>query len=224
MFKCFKKRERTPSTTPDQIDDVIQQPQSEIRRVAIIPGHTPNKWGMRTYNNQREFQLNRRIVDIINAEMIPNGKQVFKYLREEGSYSSAMRTLAKQLEKDKIDLAIEFHFNAAGVPEARGCEMLIKHGADKTANYANLMIDGFSTQFDIVKRREYKGVRGIKALKKNDRGSTFVFEAEKRGVMAMLFEPFFGDYQTEDTAQFLDEEDFGVRKMADFWIKMIRAL
>lgn len=224
MFNCFKKRDRGPSTTPDQIDEVVSQPNPKIKRIAIIPGHTARSWGMKTYNNQKEFQWNRKLVDILNEEIHPSGKQVFKYLRQEGSYSTAMKILAKQLQQDKIDLAIEFHLNAAGVPEARGCEMLIKSGADKTAKQAAFLIEGFSLQFDIVKRREYKGIRGIKALESNDRGSTFVYEAEKRGVMAMLFEPFFGDYQTEDSAQFLDEKDFGVRKMADFWIKMIKVL
>lgn len=224
MFNCFKRRDRGQATTPDQIDDVIQQELGSIRKIAIIPGHTVKSPGMLTYNDQREFQICRRVVDTLNAEIPANGKQVYKFLREEIGYRSAMKRLAQQCADAKIDLAIEFHLNAAGIPEARGCEMLILDGKDKTANVAKEIIEKFSIQFHIVRRREYKGIRGIKALKPGSRGGGFVEEMEKRGVMAMIFEPFFGDYETPDSSQFLSQPDFGVRKMADFWKKVIKEI
>jgi len=179
---------------------------------------------METYNNIREFDWNNKLVDAILKEGEVKPIRLIKYLRQSGSYSAANKALVKQMKKDNIHLAIEFHINAAGIPEARGCEMLIKNGADSTAKRAAYIMASFSDAFAILRRRQYKGARGVMGLNSGDRGSGFLFEAEKNGISAMIFEPFFGDYKTPDSGQFLSEDDFGIEKMAKFWIKIISRL
>ena len=224
MFKCFKRKDRGPSTTPDQIEEVVNRPPLKIKRIALIAGHTDKKFGTVSYNGLKEFFWNQKVIDQIANRWDFNGKVILLYRRQYGSYSRAMKELAKQCERDKIDLAIEFHLNAAGIPEARGFEFLIKHGADDTAKIASHIADVFRHRFEIVPRGTYKGLRGVKGLKSNDRGSSFCLEMEKRGIKAFLFEPFFCDYKTSESEIFLEQKDFGVQNMADFWIQTIKGL
>lgn len=222
MFCFKKKKDRGPETTPDQVLDVIEIQSKTIKRIAFIPGHTAKKPGMRTYNELTEFHFNQRIIDKLYHS--PGNGGIFHFRRQDIPYQKAMKALARQCQEARIDLAIELHINAAGIPEARGCETLIKHGADRTAQLSSVIIEKFSQEFDIQRRREYKGIKGIKALKPGDRGSSFVYEMEKRGIMGIVFEPFFGDYRTDDSSQFLDDPEKGIDKMVTFWKRVLKMI
>ena len=217
MFSCFKKKDRGPSETkPVEYVETVG-----VKTIALIAGHQENG-GARAYNEAEENEVNSRLVEEIIRSM-PNHKIITRK-RGHGSYSSEMKKHAKFCRDNKAEIAIELHFNAAGVPEARGAEALIKYGALDTISLAGMIVDKWCTQFDIKKRGNYRSVKGVKALKSRDRGAGFVNYMESYGIKAIVWEPFFCDYETEESQRFLNQRDQGVRIMANFWVNIIKQI
>jgi N-acetylmuramoyl-L-alanine amidase len=183
------------------------------KRFALIPGHTRSLYGTETYKGEHEFDWNNDVINMIVKEL--SSDKIHIVYRNDLKYGPAMVDLAKQCKDLNIDVAIEFHLNAAGIPSARGCEMLVSERKNNLIK-ARQIITAFSSQFKIKLRHD----KGIKKLKDDERGGGFVREMEKIGVDAYLPEPFFCDYKTEDSAQFI--ESGGKEKYAKFWINQIK--
>ena len=223
MLECLKglfEKDRGPGKEKKYKPN----PNSKYKKIALIPGHSPKKYGTRTYNKNKEFFENRKIIELILAAEDVIGKKLVYIERKELGYSSAMSDLAKRAKEHGADVAIEFHYNAASIPEARGCEMLIKDGADESARLGKKIVDEFAEKFNLKQRRQYKGMKGIKPLKRGARGGGFCWKMEAKGIRALLWEPFFCDYRNEETKQFLDDPAKGRKIMADFWIKQLKEM
>jgi N-acetylmuramoyl-L-alanine amidase len=182
-------------------------------KIALIVGHTRGNYGTETYRDEHEYDWNNDVVNMIIKKLAnPN---VFRVERSASTYTKAMKQLATDAKAKGAQVAIEFHLNAAGIPSARGCEMLVSE-RKKNLTKARQIITAFSSQFGIRLRHD----KGIKKLADGDRGGGFVREMEALGIDAYLMEPFFCDYKTEDSAQFV--EPGGKEKYADFWIDVIK--
>jgi N-acetylmuramoyl-L-alanine amidase len=216
MLRCFKRKDRGPSAKP-----VESKPPSKVKTVAIFAGHQKNG-GARTYNNREENEVNTRLVNRI-IKLLPNHNIVTRE-RLTSSYGSEMSKHASFAKKEGAELAIELHFNAAGIPEARGAEALIAYGKEKTAHTAKMIVDKWCQKFKIAHRGNHLGLKGVKGLKSKNRGSGFVSKMESKGIQAIVWEPFFCDYQTSESQQFLNQRDQGVEIMAQFWAQVIREL
>jgi N-acetylmuramoyl-L-alanine amidase len=183
------------------------------KRFALIPGHTKKQYGTETYKDEHEFDWNLDVINMIVKKL--DSDKIHIVYRKDLTYGAAMTDLAKQCGALDVDVAIEFHLNAAGIPSARGCEMLVSE-RKKNLVKARQIIESFSKQFGIKLRHD----KGIKKLKDDERGGGFVREIEKVGIEAYLMEPFFCDYKSSDSEQFI--EAGGKEKYADFWVNQIR--
>ena len=216
----FKKKDREP-TFPPSDPILLPRERKDILRVLLLPGHQPGG-GARTYQPHiEESEWNREVVSQI--EMRYDGKhQLVRGCnwRTEKSYSAYVSRVKKFCKDNQVDLCIEVHLNAAGVPEARGCEMLVAP-KDLTAHNAFTLISMFSVRFKIVPRGWYKTYQGVRARTSKDRGGHFLNTLEAVGTQAMIFDPFFCDYKSRESEQFLEEPDYGTSKVANYFVKAL---
>jgi N-acetylmuramoyl-L-alanine amidase len=224
IFNCFKKVVDRDVKYPPSERARIPAEKPKALNIGLVVGHTHTNWGAETYNAQREYDINDGIVNRI-LEDGAGKNPLFRLERDPKlTYGKAMKKLAAEAKAKGIDLVIEFHFNAAGIPEARGCESLIAEGSDISAYYAYQLSSNFSNLFQIVARGRYKNYMGVKAKAKTDRGGAFLHEMQSVGIPAIIWEPFFCDYRTRESEQFLELSDFGVVKMANFFNKFLSGI
>ena len=93
-----------------------------------------------------------------------------------------MRWLARKLDEDRVDVAVELHFNAAS-PKATGHEWLYWNTSEKGRLLARSLRDSFEDSFPLFTSR------GIKGRQKGSRGAMFL---RATSMPACIAEPFFG--------------------------------
>ena len=221
MFNCFKSKDRGPSKPEVKIPQTLDTLVNPIK-IALIPGHTPGT-SADTYNkDMTEYQFNKAVLKIVMKDY--KGKHELNFFDRDPtlSYKRAMAKHAKSCAKEGVQLAIEFHVNAARVPEARGYESLIAYGDDKSAKLAFDFGDMFRIEYKHGGRGLYKGLRGVRSRKRGDRGYEFMNRMEKEGISSFIWEPFFGDYETEESAKFLNQK--GIIDYANWIIRTLDTL
>lgn len=221
IFNCFKKRDREPRNT-----EPLQLPKErkERLRILLLPGHREGD-GARTYQTHiEESEWNREVV--AKVELKYGGKHTIVKgceWRTEKDYGAYVKRVKKFCKEHEVDICIEVHLNASGIPEARGCEMLVAEN-DETARMAFTLISFFSIRFQVVPRGWYKTLQGVRARGHSDRGGYFLNVLNKAGVHAMIFEPFFCDYKSRESEQFLEMPDYGVDKVSNYFVKALGML
>ena len=222
----FCRGEEGVTNAPHEVPKIPTH-QKRSKNILLLPGHTEKVFGCKSYNGVEEHFWNRLLIDKIMIEYtgtnnITSPKEIY---RGEGEkYTKYCKAIANFSSNSSIDLVIELHLNAAGIPEAKGCEALVCTGDDISAYHADRVSTYFSNRFSIAERGNYKGYRGVKGLDFKERGYTFVNSIYRVGKSAIIWEPFFCDYQTRDSKQFLSAPSFGTERMADFWIETLRHL
>ena len=149
--------------------------------IAICVGHSrPNDSGAASVTGVTEWDYNSELAEMIGKEL----KQPYKiyHTYKGGSYVTAMRWLARKLDEDRVDTAVELHFNAA-TPKATGHEWLHWHTSEKGRLLARTLRDSFEDSFPLFRSR------GIKPRKKGSRGAYFL---RATSMPACIAEPFFG--------------------------------
>ena len=92
--------------------------------------------------------------------------------------------------------------------------MLCLNGDVETAKKARIILDDLVASF----RSKLRHDKGIKWLDRGDRGYWNLKHADNYGVKyPMLIEPFFGDYETEESKQYVDK----VQLYADIIVDLI---
>ena len=138
-------------------------------------------------------------------------KSVAIFFRDE----VGLRGCYKKVGEWGADLSLELHFNAAGVPKARGAEMLCLNGDVDTAAKARIILDDLANTFGSRLRHD----NGIKWLSRGDRGYWNLKHAANYGVeYPMLIEPFFGDYETEESKQYVEKIELYADTIVDLII------
>ena len=179
--------------------------------VAIINGHSAKKPNAKAYNGTREYFWNDDVQEYIFAKY--EGKiKLIQLDRPDWGYKRAMKWLAQQCHKHKVDVAIELHFDAAGVPKAKGGHFRTMKGNKEALAQAQDFMEGYLGRFNFASQRH----NGVKEMKQSDAGYWFCYYMDKYGIAGMLFEPFFADYKTEESAPFLELD--GHKLMAHYWI------
>jgi len=149
--------------------------------IAICVGHSrPNDSGAASVTGVTEWDYNSELADMIGDRLSSPYKIYSTYCGS--NYWSAMRWLAKKLKKDKVDAAIELHFNAA-TPKATGHEWLYWNTSQNGRLFARALRDSFEDCFPQLRSR------GIKPKQKGSRGAGFLRLTHCPAVIA---EPFFG--------------------------------
>ena len=154
--------------------------------IALCVGHSrPNDSGASSVTGVSEWDYNSELAEMIASKL---GESVKVYSTYKGKgYVSAMRWLAKKLYDDRVDTAIELHFNAAS-PKANGHEWLYWHSSEQGRLLSRALRDSFEDSFPQAVSR------GIKARKKGSRGAMFL---RATSMPACIAEPFFGTNEEE---------------------------
>lgn len=219
LFDCFKKR--IPSDSPDingcyPQDSEYKKPakKDNYERIAIIIGHTKSSKGASLYPvdnvKTREYDWNnlraKEIKEIIDYQY-PHKKVKIFYRDGIGRLG-----VAKQAGKWNASISLELHFNSIGHEKnAYGSEMLVMEGDDKSALVSADLVDVIVDEFKTKKRHRYtlknkRDLRGIKTLKKKDRGYHNLKYLKDNGVQnVMLVEPFFGGTKTHESEPFVND-------------------
>lgn len=199
------------------------------KKIAIIVGHTKDAQGAATYKvggaHIPEYTWNtaraKEIAQHINQQY--PSKDVKIFYRDGVGISG----VAKLVGQWKPDVSLELHFNSIGHDkDAFGSEMLIVDGDDLSADISANLIGEVSRKFNTKLRNRYttkagKDYRGIKALKKGDRGYYNIKYVKNQGVkVAMLIEPFFAGTKTEESKQFIEDPQKYSKVVGDFLGKM----
>lgn len=106
---------------------------------------------------------------------------------------------------DLCTAILEPHFNAYN-GKVHGYEILVLKGDSESEHYARLFIDAWADEYP---KRRARGDRGIKWIKKGDRGYPNLTGMKKAGAeVALLSEMFFGDNESDWVSP---------KDQADFW-------
>ena len=154
--------------------------------IALCVGHSrPNDSGATSVTGVTEWDYNSELAEMIGSKL----RQPYKiYSTYQGnSYVSAMRWLAKKLHDDRVDVAVELHFNSA-TPKATGHEWLYWNTSEKGRLLARSLRDSFEDSFPSLTSR------GIKARQKGSRGAMFL---RATCMPACIVEPFFGSNEED---------------------------
>ena len=194
-------------------------------KIAIIVGHTKGAPGASNYKNESEFPFNSRIANKMKAhlaEKYPN-KKVKIFFRPDGSYSTAVKKVGKEVGKWKAKISMELHFNSFK-KEAFGCEILMWANAkyaDETIKIADVMTDRLAAKFNLKERKTHKYKDGsygdgVKILGGRERGATNIKACNDEGVrIAMLIEPCFANIENSESRAIFENEDKYAEFLAD---------
>ena len=154
---------------------------------AVSVGYTAKTSGMDVQASERvsEWQYNRVLANHIQAHLERFQRQVMIVDQYQGDgYGAAMKWLAGHLKANKVEVAIELHFNSAG-PTARGHEWLYWHSSAKSRELAK------ATEIEMTLQIAPDELpnRGVKPISAKDRGSDFL---RLTHCPALIAEPFFG--------------------------------
>ena len=169
--------------------------------IAICVGHS-RKIGERydggAYSNALEINerdFNLKVAVKLSAELTRRGipSKIFDHYAGNG-YGYAMTDAAEQVKKAQATMAIELHFNSAS-PSATGHEWLYWHSSTNGKAIAEKFESEFKKVFPSIK------ARGIKPIRKTDRGGKFL---ELTHCPAIIVEPFFGSNEDDCEAISID--------------------
>lgn len=154
--------------------------------IALCVGHSrPNDSGAYSVTGISEWDYNSELAEMIGDRLDDPYKVYSTY--KGSNYVSSMRWLSKKLDEDKVDTAIELHFNAA-TPKAEGHEWLYWHTSERGRLLSRALRDSFEDSFP------QNISRGIKGRKKGSRGAMFL---RSTSMPACIAEPFFGSSDKE---------------------------
>lgn len=224
LKQLFKKKDKV---NPEELVPVEVVPEKKVvyKRIALLVGHDKSAKGAISYpvNNVgiREYDWNsERALEI--KEMMDQkypDKDVRIFYRDGIGRTGA----AQMIGKWKADLSLELHFNSIGhEKDAFGSEMLILDKDDLSADIGFSLIEEVSRQFKTKLRgrytnKELKDYRGIKALKKGDRGYENLSVIKDNNVpVRLLIEPFFAGTKTEESKQFMEDPKKYSRVLGSF--------
>ena len=162
----------------------------KIGKAAICIGHSRiGDKGARSVGGVSEWTYNSEVATLLAEQLKQRGIAsviIDDYPSE--SYGGAMRWLAREIDKHKVDVAIELHFNSFSSSSAEGYEYLY---------YAHSAA-GKKLALCLLKAHQSKSAsqkdRGAKPIERKNRGGHFVTMVKPP---AVICEPFFGSSPKE---------------------------
>lgn len=153
--------------------------------IAICVGHSRGDGGAISVGGMNEWHYNRvlggNIVQILRDRWIP-AMLIDRYAQT--GYGRAMEMLATSLKGQRVEMAVELHFNSATSAAATGHEWLYWQSSVPGRALAQCLDRRMSEAFPKHKRRGLKPI-----VSENDRGGGFL---KKTHCPAVICEPFFG--------------------------------
>lgn len=172
--------------------------QIKKKKVAIIVGHEASKKGAKLYSGEYEYDYNSRIAKKLLAAY--KGSCELKVFTRD---HIGITGVAQQAKAWGADMSLELHLNASGLPSARGCEFLVISG-HKASEAKGISMAAHLQEYMGVKLRN---VNGLKKIKAGDRGYRNLEVCKDAGIKeVILIEPFFCDFETDESRPFIKNE------------------
>lgn len=208
----IEKEKERPKSIPFPTNNI---PREQLN-VAICVGHSrQGDTGAVSAGDVNEWTYNKKVAEYLKSDLQEYGISSFivdEYGGTYGSYTSAINWVTKHLEKQEASIAIELHFNASSNAKAEGMEMLYWHSSRIGLSLSEYLLKSCQRFFPLIKNR------GTKAIKKGDRGATFL---RLPSVPCVISEPFFGS-SWQDWITFANQEStlsqalaLGVKEWSD---------
>ncbi len=148
-------------------------------KIAIVVGHNAKAQGaVRKTDGRTEYDWNSELASLIAL----HGKEVRVFNRVPvGGYSAEIDRVYAETDRWGADVTVELHFNSVANPTASGCLMLSSGTSGSMALAEELQARCVA----VLENRD----RGIRALKRSDRGGRSLWQGRAPAVM---IEPYFG--------------------------------
>lgn len=156
-----------------------------IDRISIIVGHGNGDPGATCFNSMSEHMYNDLVASLVKEQI--KGKEVRIFKRS----STGIAGVGLLASAWGPDLTIELHLNAYN-GKAAGCEVLVLHNDNSSAEMAKSFASAFTKKFDRIAR----GEAGVKWIRPGDRGYGNL-KAVALSKYGILVEPFFCDNEAE---------------------------
>lgn len=222
IIKNEPEQQTSPSGTAGvQVPETSPRPKYEYK-FAFIDAHTTSSPGARNYKKEYENSWSTRINTLAINRLIElgYGEYVFHVIRpHEKNYTGQCKYVAQMLSMNQVTHAMSTHFNAAGIPGARGCEFLIpittKKDDNKMADFAS---DLLNERLGIRERKD----DGVYEVPSGHRGSTMLFYVNREGIAMCIAEPVFADYKTSESQAIFENEENYVEILVEVAINAIK--
>lgn len=216
----FNKDTEARSDKPSSKVKALYVGDKNLKRFAIIVGHTTKSQGAVAYTGESEWSWNNRVAKKVKNHLHNTHIKIF-YRNPNLKYKSAMKELAKEVSEWGADFSIELHFNSFH-KTAYGCEILVANDApnrDFLIKLSDMMTNTLAKDFDLRERgtvtygdNEYGD--GVKVLQYGERGYHNLAYLGDKGVDAILIEPMFANKATKESKAFFEGQ--GTEKYATF--------
>lgn len=172
----------TPSLERSKTESIELMKKGFHYKFAIIVGHEAKAKGAKAVQplGSYEYDFNKEIAQIMYVFAREKSMDARIFYRD----GIGVGGVGKAVERWGADVAIELHFNSAGV-SARGTETLYDAEPKDNKEFAEIIQRWMCEVF----KREGKQNRGIKLLKDGDRGH---YNLKVVKCVSVLVEPFFG--------------------------------
>ncbi len=154
-------------------------------KVAIVVGHRQNAQGAVGDAGVSEFEFNSGLAKDIVRHTNKHELKIFYRRDDLSGYTERMKDLHKRIDAWGATVSISLHFNAASSPSVDGHEVL--YYSKTGGKLARALNGNFNLYLD---NRD----RGVKRVKKNERGGGFLSRGKSYCVLA---EPFFAAHQSK---------------------------
>jgi len=159
------------------------------KTIGLVIGHDIKSQGAYGNYGISEFNFNSEFINDLQIEgYLPNQHKYIIYYRDSdiSGYGNKMIDLHRRMDRDGVDISIEFHFNGASDASVNGHEVL----------YCSTDGSGLAKKLDKALDNIPNRDRGIKRVSMSDNGGGFCCRGKS---VAILTEPFFGAHQSKFT-------------------------
>ncbi len=185
-----------------------------VKRLALIVGHSEKSGGAVNYKGESEYDFNSRIAK--KVEDISNRFYESLEIKVFQRHGGSCRVLFPGISLYKPNATLELHFNAASV-RAFGVEMLVyKHGprAYENAMIGDIFTDTYAREYQVKQRHTHRldgdsvsSIDGVKFLSEGRGVHNLKSMHECNVPFVLLFEPVFGNFETEESKAVFEDED-----------------
>lgn len=191
-MKCLRKIFLNKKTAKKR----VSKKNENIQSLGIVVGHNSGSKGAINYKGEQEWDFNKRIAMYMHNILKDHGyMSAILYRPINESYKSQCKSVVRDASDIGITKAMCLHFNAAG-KGAMGCEVLVTDTANiEVKMVADNITDDLNEKLGIRER----GKDGRKDLSRSHNGYWMLKYLEYDGVDAIIPEPCFANYRTDES-------------------------
>lgn len=185
-----------------------------MKKLGLIVGHSAKSQGAKNYLGESEYTFNARIATRV-AEISNKQYQSLLEVKVFNRFGGPYQDLCPDIRLYKPDVTLELHFNAA-ISRAYGVEILVYADGPKSHENAiigDIITDLFSEEYGVRERHtirlggDSKSLDGVKYMSEGRGVYNLKTMHECNVPLALLFEPVFGNFETNESKAVFENED-----------------